>query len=447
MTTHSVKMWSRIIPPSILRQSDLAFRMSLRQEHKTQQHRKLSSKEAIARDKKYCAHNYESIPVVLSKGEGVYMWDVEGKKYFDFLSGYGATNLGHCHPKILSTVREQVGILHHTSRAFYSEALGEFAEYVTELLNFDKVLPMNTGAEGFETAVKLGRKWGYYKKNIPRDQAICVFACENFHGRTLAALSASTDPSSYQGYGPYVPNFDWVKFNNLEDLERKLCNPNVCCFIVEPIQGEAGIVVPDDGYLKGVRDICTKHNVLFIADEVQTGIGRTGKMLAVEHECVKPDALVLGKALTGGFYPVSAVLADDDVMLVIEPGTHGSTFGGNPLGCKIAVRTLQVMSEENVIENSKVMGEMFREQLSCAPKEIVETVRGKGLFNSVVLKSHISGWDVCMMLKDRGLLSKATHGHIIRFTPPLIINEKEMEESTKIILSTLEQVAEKVEKK
>ncbi|KAF5273056.1 hypothetical protein FQR65_LT04798 [Abscondita terminalis] len=403
-----------------------------------QTQRMLTTNEVIQRELKYSAHNYQPIPVALCRGQGVFVWDVEGKRYYDFLSGYAANNFGHCHPKILATLRRQSQVLHHTSRAFFSDAFGEYAEFVTKLFGYTKVLPMNTGAEANETAIKLSRKWGYYVKKIPKNKAIILFAKGNFCGRTMAAVSASDDPSSFEGYGPYLPGFKLVPYDDLCALEEAVRNPCVCAFIVEPIQGEAGVVVPSDGYLKGVRKLCTKHKVLWVADEIQTGLGRTGRTLAVDHEDVQPDILVLGKALGGGVYPVSACLANDDVMLVIEPGTHGSTFGGNPLACRIALTSLEVLNQENLVENSCRMGKKLREGLQKMKSSKIKQIRGKGLFNAIVLDAKIiNGWDLCLKLKNNGLLAKQTRVDVVRFTPPLIITEDQICESLEIIRKTL----------
>ena len=399
---------------------------------------KLSS-DYIALEDKYGAHNYHPLPVVLEKGEGVFVWDVEGKKYYDFLSAYSAVNQGHCHPKIINSLKKQADLLTLTSRAFYNNVLGEYEKYITQYFGYDKVLPMNTGVEGGETANKLARKWGYLKKNIKNNQARIIFATGNFWGRTLAAISSSDDPLSYEGFGPYMPGYDLVPYNDLKALENELKDPNVCAFMVEPIQGEAGVVVPDNGYLKGVRELCDKYNVLFIADEVQTGIGRTGKLLACDHENVKPDILILGKALSGGVFPVSAVLANDDVMMCIKPGEHGSTFGGNPLACKVAIAALDVIKEENLSENADRLGQIFRSELSKINSDMITVVRGKGLLNAVVIKpkNGKDAWDVCLSLRDNGLLAKPTHGDIIRFAPPLIINEKQLMDCVDIIKKTI----------
>ncbi|XP_065360185.1 ornithine aminotransferase, mitochondrial [Calliphora vicina] len=399
--------------------------------------RQLTSQDVFKREDKYGAHNYHPLPVALTKAEGVFVWDVEGKRYYDYLSAYSAVNQGHGHPKIVKALVEQASKLALTSRAFYSDVLGEYSEYVTKLFKYEKVLPMNTGVEGGETACKLARKWAYTKKNIPKNQAKIVFAENNFWGRTLSAVSASTDPSSFEGFGPFMPGFEIIKYNDTQELEKALQDPNVCAFMVEPIQGEAGVVVPDEGYLKKVRELCTKYNVLWIADEVQTGLARTGRMLAVDHEEVQPDILILGKALSGGMYPVSAVLCNDDIMLCIKPGEHGSTYGGNPLGCKVAMAALEVLQEEKLAENADKMGALLRKELSSLPKEIVSIVRGKGLLNAIVINSKHDAWDVCLKLKDNGLLAKPTHGDIIRFAPPLVINEAQMMESVDIIKKTI----------
>ncbi|XP_060654850.1 ornithine aminotransferase, mitochondrial [Drosophila nasuta] len=395
------------------------------------------SEAVFAREQKYGAHNYHPLPVALSRGEGVHVWDVEGKRYFDYLSAYSAVNQGHCHPKIIKALTEQSQKLALTSRAFYSDVLGEYEEYITKFFGYEKVLPMNTGVEGGETACKLARKWGYLKKQIPKNQAKIIFARNNFWGRTLSAVSASNDPSSYEGFGPFMPGFELIDYNNVTALEQALQDPNVCAFMVEPIQGEAGVVVPDEGYLRKVRELCSKHNVLWIADEVQTGLARTGRMLAVDYEDVQPDILILGKALSGGVYPVSAVLCNDEVMLCIKPGEHGSTYGGNPLGCRVAMAALEVLQEEKLAENAFKMGELLRSELSKLPKDVVSVVRGKGLLNAIVISSKHDAWDVCMKLKDNGLLAKPTHGDIIRFAPPLVINEAQMLESIDIIKKTI----------
>ena len=388
------------------------------------------------------AHNYHPIPVVLSKGNGIYVWDVEGNRYYDFLSAYSAVNQGHCNERILDSLTSQAHKLTLTSRAFHNNVLGEYEKYITKLFGFDKVLPMNTGVEGGETANKLARKWGYIKKGIKENKARIIFARGNFWGRTLAAISSSDDPSSYKGFGPYMPGYDLIAYNDLNALENELKDPNVCAFMVEPIQGEAGVIVPDYGYLSSVRKICDKYNVLFIADEVQTGIGRTGKLLACDHENVKPDILILGKALSGGVYPVSAVLCNDDIMLCIQPGEHGSTFGGNPLACAVAKTALEVVIDENLSDNANLMGNIFREELNKLNSSIIKEIRGKGLLNAIEIKktSSISAWEICMLLKNKGLLAKPTHGNIIRFAPPLIINKKEILECTSIITDVFKSI-------
>ncbi len=398
------------------------------------------SEEAIHLEDKYGAHNYHPIPVVLTKGEGVYVWDVDGKRYFDFLSAYSAVNQGHCHPKIIAAMTEQASKLTLTSRAFYNDVLGKYEKFMTELLGYDKLLPMNTGVEGGETAIKLARRWGYEVKGIEKNKAKIIFAEGNFWGRTLAAVSSSNDPSSYNGYGPFMPGFELIPYNDLAALENVISDPNVAAFMVEPIQGEAGVVVPHDGYLKGVSELCKKYNVLFIADEVQTGIARTGKMLACDHENVKPDILVLGKALSGGTMPVSAVLASNEIMLTIKPGEHGSTYGGNPLACAVAIAAMQLVIDEKLSENAERLGEVLRAGLREIKSDRVTAVRGKGLLNAIVIqeKDGIDAWDVCLKLKERGLLAKPTHGDIIRFAPPLVINEEQLKECIQIIKETIE---------
>ena len=387
----------------------------------------------------YGAHNYHPLPVVLSKGKGIYVWDVEGKKYYDFLSAYSAVNQGHCHPKIIKALTEQANLLTLTSRAFHNDILGHYEKFISNYFGYDKVLPMNTGVEGGETANKLARKWGYMKKGIPENKARIIFVKGNFWGRTLAAISSSDDPSSYMGFGPYMPGYDLIPYNDLNALENELKDPNVCAFMVEPIQGEAGVIVPDDGYLKGVREICNKYNVLFIADEVQTGIARTGKLLACDHENVKPDILILGKALSGGVFPVSAALANNEVMMCIKPGEHGSTFGGNPLGCKVAMAALEVVRDENLAYNAENLGKKFRDDLSNFSNPLIKNVRGKGLLNAIEVNDSPeskTAWNICMKLKDNGLLAKPTHGNIIRFAPPLVINENEIIDCINIIKNT-----------
>ncbi len=402
---------------------------------------KMTAQDYMDREAKYGAHNYHPLPVVLDKGEGVYVWDTDGKKYFDFLSAYSAVNQGHCHPKIVNAMIEQAKQLTLTSRAFYSSQLGEFEEYVTKYFGFEKVLPMNTGAEADETAIKLCRKWGYMKKGIPTNEAKIICCNENFHGRTITIISMSTDPDAYEGYGPYTPGFVNVPYNDIDALEKELQDPNVAGFLVEPIQGEAGVYVPDSGYLKKASELCKKYNVLFIADEVQTGIARTGKLLAVDHEDVRPDILILGKAVSGGVFPVSCVLADDDIMLCIKPGEHGSTYGGNPIAAKVAIAALEVVKDEKLAENAERMGEIFRKELSSIDSDMIELVRGRGLLNAVVIKPKggKTAWDVCVAMKDNGLLAKPTHGHIIRFAPPLTINETQLREALDKIKETFKQ--------
>ncbi|MFL2588726.1 MAG: ornithine--oxo-acid transaminase [Parvicellaceae bacterium] len=389
------------------------------------------------------AHNYHPLPVVLERGEGVYVWDCEGKKYFDFLSAYSAVNQGHCHPKIINALINQSKKLTLTSRAFYNSALGPYEKFICDLFDYDKVLPMNTGVEGGETANKLARKWGYLKKGIPENKARIIFAKGNFWGRTLAAISSSDDPLSYKDFGPYMPGYDLIPYNDLEALETELKDFNVAAFMVEPIQGEAGVVVPDEGYLEGVRRLCDKYNVLFIADEVQTGIGRTGKLLASDYENAKPDLLILGKALSGGVFPVSAVLANNEVMMCIKPGEHGSTFGGNPLACAVAKAALEVIIEEDLAENAYNLGEYFRSELNKFIKDspIVKLVRGKGLLNAIVIndtEESNTAWNLCLEMKNNGLLAKPTHGNIIRFAPPLTITKNQLDDCIKIIIDTLE---------
>lgn len=401
----------------------------------------MTTKDFIAREDKFGAHNYHPLPVVLDKGEGVYVWDVEGKKYFDFLSAYSAVNQGHCHPKIINALTDQAKTLTLTSRAFYNSVLGEYEEYITKLFGYDKVLPMNSGAEGDETALKLCRKWAYNVKKVPENKAKIIVCEGNFHGRTITIVSMSTDPDSYTGYGPFTPGFEVVPYNDIDALEKALEDPNIAGFLVEPIQGEAGVYVPDDGYLKKAYDLCKAKNVLFIADEVQTGLARTGKMLACEHEGVRPDILILGKALSGGAYPISAVLADDDIMLTIKPGEHGSTFGGNPIAAKVAIAALSVLTEENLAENAARLGELFRSELQKIESDMVELVRGRGLLNAIVIKpkNGKTAWDVCVALKENGLLAKPTHQHIIRFAPPLIITKEQITEAIEIIKKTIAQ--------
>lgn len=376
------------------------------------------------------AHNYHPIPVVLERGEGVYVWDVDGKRYFDFLAAYSAVNQGHCHPRIIFALTEQAKKLTLTSRAFYNSLLGEYEKFITSYFGYDKVLPMNTGVEGGETALKLARRWAYDVKKVEQNKAKIVFAKGNFWGRTLAAISSSDDPSSYAGFGPYMPGYESVNYNDLIALENAIKDPNTAAFMVEPIQGEAGVVVPTEGYLKGVRALCDKYNVLFIADEVQTGLARTGKMLACDHEGVKPDILILGKALSGGTMPVSAVLASNEIILTIKPGEHGSTYGGNPLACAVAMEALKVLKDENLSENSEKLGTLFRKEMNRLKNEcdVITEVRGKGLFNAIVIKEKNgkTAWDVCLQFAEQGLLAKPTHGDIIRFAPPLVITEEQL---------------------
>ncbi len=402
----------------------------------------MNSKYYMDLEHKYGAHNYHPLEVVIAKGKGVWVWDVEGKKYLDFLSAYSAVNQGHCHPKITAAMVEQAGILTLTSRAFYNNVLGEYEKFITELLGYDKILPMNTGVEGGETAVKLARKWAYEVKGIKKYEAKIIVANENFHGRTMMAVSASTDPDCYDGFGPFVPGFEKIPYNNIAALEKALEDPNVAAFMVEPIQGEAGVFVPDDGYLKKAHELCKAKNVLLICDEVQTGLARTGKMLASDYEAVKPDILILGKALSGGTMPVSAALANDNIMLTIKPGQHGSTFGGNPLACKVAVASLKVLIEEKLAENAFAMGAYFRSEVQKMVNEFehLTLVRGKGLLNAIVIKPAKSGktaWDVCVALKENGMLAKPTHGDIIRFAPPLVITKDEIDFAISIIRKVL----------
>ena len=395
----------------------------------------LTSAKAIELEDKYGAHNYHPLPVVLAKGEGALVWDIEGKQYFDFLSAYSAVNQGHCHPKIVGAMIEQAQTLTLTSRAFYNNMLGIYEKYITEYFGYDKVLPMNSGAEADETALKLCRKWAYKVKGI-EDGMAKIIVCEgNFHGRTITIISMSTDPDSYGGFGPFTPGFVTIPYNDLPALAKALEDPNVAGFLVEPIQGEAGVFVPDDGYLAKSYDLCKKNNVLFIADEVQTGIARTGKLLACDHENVRPDILILGKALSGGAMPVSAVLADDEIMLTIKPGEHGSTFGGNPVAARVAIAALEVVKEEKLAEKAEYLGKIFREELGNVKSEMIELVRGKGLLNAVVIrpKNGFEAWDVCVKMKDMGLLAKPTHGNIIRFAPPLVISEQQLREAIAII--------------
>lgn len=399
------------------------------------------SSHFIELEDKFGAHNYHPIPVVLERGEGVFLWDVDGNRYYDFLSAYSAVNQGHCHPKIIEALTTQAQQLTLTSRAFYNNVLGEYEKYITQYFGYDKVLPMNTGVEGGETAVKLARKWGYTIKNIPENEAKIVFVQGNFWGRTIAAISSSTDPTSYSGFGPFVSGYEIIPYNDLVALENALKNPHVCAFMFEPIQGEAGVIVPDNGYIAAAKALCEKYNVLMIADEVQTGLGRTGKMLACDHENVKPDILILGKALSGGVLPVSAVLCNNEIMLTIKPGEHGSTFGGNPLACCVAMAALKVLKEEKLADNAARLGLILRRELSEIQSDMITAVRGKGLLNAIVIKpkNGKDAWDVCLALMKNGLLAKPTHGDIIRFAPPLVMNEEQLMECIGIIKRTLAQ--------
>ena len=403
--------------------------------------KKMTEQEYMDREAKYGAHNYHPLPVVLEKGEGIYVWDVNGKRYFDFLSAYSAVNQGHCHPKIVEAMTEQAKKLALTSRAFYNNVLGEWEEYITKYFGYDKVLPMNSGAEADETALKLCRRWGYDVKGIPANQAKIIVCDNNFHGRTITIITLSNDPSSYAGFGPFTPGFVKIPYDDIPALEEALKDPNVAGFLLEPIQGEAGVYVPHEGYLKKAYDLCKAHNVLFMADEVQTGIARTGKMLACDHEGVRPDILILGKAISGGLMPVSCVLADDEIMLTIKPGEHGSTYGGNPIAAKVSMAALQVIKDEKLEENAERLGKIFRERMEAIKSDMVEIVRGKGLLNAVVItpKNGKTAWDVCLKLRDNGLLAKPTHEHIIRFAPPLVINEEQLLEAIAIIEKTLKE--------
>ncbi len=400
-----------------------------------------SSQQAMDMEARYGAHNYHPLGVVIARGKGPFVWDVEGKKYFDFLSAYSAVNQGHCHPKIIEAMIDQAQKVTLTSRAFYNDCLGPYEKYVTETFGYDKVLPMNSGAEADETALKLCRRWGYDKKGLPENQAKIIVCDGNFHGRTITIVSLSNDPDSYAGFGPFTPGFIRIPYNDVDALAEALKDPMVCGFLVEPIQGEAGVYVPDDGYLKKCYDLCKAHNVLFIADEVQTGIARTGKMLACDHEGVRPDILVLGKALSGGTMPVSAVLADDDIMLNIKPGEHGSTFGGNPIACRVGIAALEVVKEEKLAERAEYLGKIFREEMGKVNSPMIKQIRGKGLLNAIIIQptNGKEAWDVCEKMKELGVLAKPTHQHIIRFAPPLVITEEELREAiariTEAILS------------
>lgn len=404
----------------------------------------LTSNEAIALEEKYGAHNYHPLPVVLTKGEGVYVWDVEGKKYYDFLSAYSAVNQGHCHPKLVDAITVQAQQLALTSRAFYNDKLGTYEKKITELFGFDKVLPMNSGAEAVETAIKLTRKWAYEVKQIKEEEAVIIVCENNFHGRTTTIISFSNDQEARKNYGPYTEGFVRIPYNNIDALKDVIANHNVAGFLVEPIQGEAGVYVPDEGYLSAARDLCTQHNVLFIADEVQTGIARTGKMLAIDHENIKADILILGKALSGGMYPVSAVLSNDEIMGVIKPGQHGSTFGGNPMAAAVAMAALDVVVDEKLAQNAHALGVLFREKLSeyIETSNICSLVRGKGLLNAILIndsEDSDTAWNICLKLRDNGLLAKPTHGNIIRFAPPLVMNEEQLLDCVRIITQTLKE--------
>lgn len=392
----------------------------------------------IQREEKYGAHNYHPLPVVLEKGLGAHVWDVEGRQYYDFLASYSAVNQGHCHPRLIKAMHEQSAKLALTSRAFYNNLLGQWSEYMHQLFGYDRMLPMNTGAEAVETALKLARKWGYKVKGVARDKAQIVVCNGNFHGRTISIVSMSSDPDAYNDYGPYTPGFINIPFDDVVALEEALAQPNVVAFLTEPIQAEAGVFVPTDGFLLAARELCTQYNVLMMADEIQTGLARTGKMLAVDYEKVRPDVLILGKALSGGMYPVSCVLANDEVMLTVKPGEHGSTYGGNPIAAAIAIEAMKVLQEENLAENAFHLGELFRQTMKTIPSEMIVEVRGKGLLNAVTIapKNNKTAWDVCLALKENGLLAKPTHDDIIRFTPPLVISEEQMKDALKIIQKT-----------
>ena len=405
---------------------------------------KMSSKDAIALEEKYGAQNYHPLPVVLSRGEGVHVWDIEGKKYYDFLSAYSAVNQGHCHPKIISALKAQAENLTLTSRAFYNDMLGKYEKYITEYFGFEKVLPMNTGAEAVETAIKIARKWGYEKKGIPTNQAKIIVCQNNFHGRTVTIISASNDPVATENFGPFTPGMVSIKYNDLNALQEILSDGNVAAFLVEPIQGEAGVYVPDENYLEEAYRLCKEKNVLFIADEVQTGVARTGKLLAIDYAGIKPDVLILGKALSGGVFPVSAVLANNDIMEVIRPGNHGSTFGGNPLACAVAIAALEVVKDENLAENAFNLGKLFRSEIQklIYQSDLISMVRGKGLLNAIVINEEedsSTAWDICMLLMKNGLLAKPTHGNIIRFAPPLVITKDELLDCISIISKTIKQ--------
>jgi ornithine--oxo-acid transaminase len=388
----------------------------------------MKSNDYIEKEDRYGAHNYHPLPVVLERGEGVFVWDVEGNRYFDFLSSYSAVNQGHCHPRLVKAMTDQAQKLALTSRAFYNNKLGEWEEYITRYFSFDRVLPMNSGAEGVETALKLARKWGYKIKGIAREQVKIVVCNGNFHGRTITIISMSSDPDAYNEYGPFTPGFINIPYNDVVAMEKALSDPDVAAFLVEPIQAEAGVYVPDDGFLKAARELCDQYNVLFIADEIQTGIARTGRLLACDHEEVKPDILILGKALSGGMYPVSCVLANDEVMLTIKPGEHGSTYGGNPIAAAVSIEALQVITDEKLAENAEKMGKLFRNEMRNTTSPMIDIVRGKGLLNAITIRSKKGkeAWDICLAMKEHGVIAKPTHGHIIRFTPPLVITEDQM---------------------
>lgn len=399
----------------------------------------MTSEKLMHLEEEYGAHNYHPLPVVLAKGEGALVWDVEGKQYYDFLSAYSAVNQGHCHPKIIKAMVDQASRMTLTSRAFFNDSLGVYEKFITEYFGYDKVLPMNTGAEADETALKLCRKWAYAKKGIKENNAKIIVCDGNFHGRTITIVSMSTDPDSYGGFGPFTPGFIKIPYNDLGALAEALKDPDVAGFLVEPIQGEAGVFVPDEGYLAKAYQLCNEKNVLFIADEVQTGIARTGKLLACDHEQVRPDILILGKALSGGVYPVSAVLADDDIMLCIKPGEHGSTFGGNPVASRIAIAALEVVKDEKLAERAEYLGNIFREELKAVKSEMIALVRGKGLLNAVIIRPRNGkeAWDVCMKMKENGVLAKPTHGDIIRFAPPLVITEEQLRDAVEIIRKSI----------
>jgi ornithine--oxo-acid transaminase len=397
------------------------------------------SQQLMGLEDKYGAHNYHPLPVVLERGEGVFVWDVEGKKYYDFLAAYSAVNQGHCHPKITKALVEQAQKLGLTSRAFYNNVLGEYEKYITNYFGYDKVLPMNSGAEGVETAIKLARKWGYEKKGIAENAAKIIVCEQNFHGRTVNIISFSSDADSKKSFGPFNTGYISIPFDDVKALENALKDPNVAAFLVEPIQGEAGVIVPADGYLKACYDLCKKNNVLFIADEIQSGLGRTGKMLACDRENVHPDMLILGKALSGGMYPVSAVLADDEIMMLIKPGQHGSTYGGNPIACKVAIAALEVLKEEKLAERSEYLGTILRDELNKIKSPILKVVRGRGLFNAIEIEEHPgkTAWEICVKMAEKGLLAKPTHGNIIRFAPPLVITEEQILDCARIIKESI----------